>query len=110
MGRRQRDRDIPLARKPWSHPDAIEWLAGEVEILGEARGMDYVPRLETWWIQDPTREALVVALDSRGLGHIWDGHHRYAIAVKYGLRTVPVILGTPLRGTMSLIHQRGEEE
>lgn len=73
--------------------DWTEWLQSEQKERKDVWGYDSILQIEEYWLKNPTHEPLILAYDAEGRMDFWDGYHRFAIAVKNNLSTVPVILG-----------------
>jgi len=93
------DPHFPLSRvrtmdttKPWDRRSAVEWLEDERK-WDRLDGTRRWTALAAWWLPDPTKEPIVVSVDSHGLAELWDGHHRFAIAAEQGWTTIPAFVG-----------------
>ena len=80
--------------------DWVKWIEDERKYLRkrfpekEYFPDDYYERLEAWWSSSPEArliDPLLVAPLENNRFQLVDGHHRYAICIKYGITDVPVI-------------------
>lgn len=76
-----------------SKKKAQQWLDEEAE--NDDRGPFYIEDMVTWVMDSSSdMEEIVVIEDHTGkVVDIWDGWHRSAIAIAYGRRTLPAIIG-----------------
>jgi|SaaInlStandDraft_4_1057021.scaffolds.fasta_scaffold38212_2 hypothetical protein len=73
--------------EPWGRDRVLAWLLEEIR-YEEHPG--YYGRMARWWLAAPEEAPLNILVRPDGLGMLLAGHHRYAIAVRAGLREVPV--------------------
>lgn len=75
----------------FSAADWQRWLHDEIEEYENER--DITGMLDSW-LDDPEKEPVVVTLEDDYL-RIWDGHHRIAGSIEYGMESIPAYVGVP---------------
>ncbi|MGG4434565.1 ParB N-terminal domain-containing protein [Priestia megaterium] len=71
-----------------------EWIDEEQKERISEWGYDSVGEISNYWLSDPHQEPIIIAETKEGTIEIWDGFHRFGIAVKNNFKNIPVILGT----------------
>lgn len=71
----------------------LEWIDIEQKGRLSEWGYDSVQQIAEYWLENSEQEPIVAARMEDGKIEIWDGYHRFDIAVRNKLENVPVILG-----------------
>jgi hypothetical protein len=71
----------------------IKWIEIEQNVRKEEWGYDSIQQISNYWLANPEQEPIIIARNEAGKFDIWDGFHRFGIAIQNKLDKVPVILG-----------------
>ncbi|QST02457.1 hypothetical protein IMZ31_23700 (plasmid) [Pontibacillus sp. ALD_SL1] len=71
----------------------IDWIEYEQKGRSQYWGYDSVGMIETYWLEDPSVEPIILMVDQEGSFVVGDGYHRFAIAIRHGLKSIPTLIG-----------------
>lgn len=84
---------IERYHEPSKEEGWIEWLEGERIERIEHYGYDNIQEIETYWLQNPAYEPVILVITKENTLEVYDGYHRIGIAMKHDLGRMPILLG-----------------
>lgn len=75
----------------------IKWIKSEQKGRETEWGYDSIQQISNYWLANPEQEPIIMARTGAGKIEIWDGFHRFGIAIQNKLDKVPVILGEAIK-------------